>query len=104
MDLHESNTNELFEIIVPSIKKTKPCWYVNFCAFKHVIGSRKLLRNLKKFILPAFMHTIKGQSHSMMGINNVHVETSLGEIKTIENILYVFGLKESLVSLGSITN
>ncbi len=30
MDLHESNTNELFEIIIPSIEKTKPCWYVIF--------------------------------------------------------------------------
>jgi hypothetical protein len=75
-----------------------------FRAFKHVIGSRKLLRNIKKFILPVFMHTIKGQSSSMMGIDNVHVETSFGEIKTIENVLYVFGLRESLVSFGSIAN
>jgi hypothetical protein len=87
MDIHELNTNELFEIIVPSIKKTKPCWYVNFHAFKHVIRSRELLRNLKKFILLAFVHTIKGQSRSMMSINDVHVETSLGEIKKIDNVL-----------------
>ncbi len=43
MDPHESNTNELFEIVVASIKKIKPCWYVNFGIFKHVIGSRKLM-------------------------------------------------------------
>ncbi len=62
------------------------------------------MRNLKKFILPASVHIINGQSHFMMGINNVHVETSLGEIKTIENVLYVFGLRKSLLSIGSITN
>lgn len=43
MDPHESNTNELFEIIVASIEKTKPCWYVNFGAFKHVTRSRELV-------------------------------------------------------------
>jgi len=40
----------------------------------------------------------------MMGINNVHVETLLGEIKTIENVLYVLGLRESLLLIGSIAN
>jgi hypothetical protein len=43
MDPHESNTNELFEIIVASIEKTKPRWYVNFGAFKHVNGSKEFM-------------------------------------------------------------
>jgi hypothetical protein len=40
----------------------------------------------------------------MMGINNVHVETSLGEIKTIENVLFVLRLRKSLMSIGSVAN
>lgn len=40
----------------------------------------------------------------MMDVNNVHVKTSLGEIKTIDNVLYVFGLRKSLSSIGSIAN
>jgi hypothetical protein len=62
------------------------------------------VRNLKKFILPASVHIINGQSHFMMGINNVHVETSLGVIKTIENVLFVLRLRKSLLLIGSIAN
>jgi hypothetical protein len=38
----------------------------------------------------------------MMGINNVHVKTSLGEIKTIDNVLYVLGLRKSLLSIDQL--
>jgi hypothetical protein len=37
-----------------------------------------------------------------MGINNVHVKTSLGDIKTIDNVLYVLGLRKSLLSIDQL--
>jgi hypothetical protein len=40
----------------------------------------------------------------MIGIDGVHVETSLGEIKTIENVLYVLRMKKSLLLIVSIAN
>ncbi len=72
--------------------------YLDYGAFAHVIGKVKNFNNVKRMVDSASVKLVVGCTHKVYGKGNVVVAYQ-GEIKTMNNVLYVFK-KKSLISKG----
>jgi hypothetical protein len=84
-------------------KDVDPHWYINFRASKHVIGCNEIIYKVQKSHAPLEMHIVNGHLYIVAKkcITNVHIID--GEMKNIDNVLYVLSLCKNLLSIGLIT-
>ena len=95
---------ELFEAALSSldIHNTDSGWYLDSGATQHVSGDRSHFTSLDQF--SGNVKIADGQSHQISGKGSVHFTLPSGEIKDINGVLYVPGLRKNLLSIGSLTD
>jgi hypothetical protein len=74
-------------------------WIVDSGASTHVTRNAKILDEVREPIDQYNMKTTNGQTHVVRGQGGVSFRFLDGEIKKINNVLYIFGLTRNLLSI-----
>ncbi len=84
-------------------KDVDPHWYINFRVSKHVIGCNEMIYKVQKSHAPLEVHIVNGHPYIVAKKCIMNVGIIDGEMKNIDNVLYVLGLCKNLLSMGHIT-
>jgi hypothetical protein len=77
--------------------------YLDYGAFAHVIGKVGNFNNVKRMVDFASVKFVVGHTHKVYGKGNVVVACQ-GEIKTMNNVFYVLGIKRNLLLVRVVVN
>jgi hypothetical protein len=78
-------------------------WIVDFRASTHVTRNGKILNEIREPIDQYNVKTTNKQTHVVCGQGDVSFHFPSGEIKKINNVLYILGLTKNLLSIGTMT-
>jgi transposase InsO family protein len=78
-------------------------WMLDSGATHHVTGNPGIISNIQP-VIHSPMTDAAGKSHLVKGKGKVFVQLPDGEIKCIDNVLYVPGVHRNLLSIGCIEN
>jgi hypothetical protein len=78
-------------------------WIVDFRASTHVTRNGKILNEIREPIDQYNVKTTNKQTHVVCGQGDVSFHFPNGEIKKINNVLYILGLTKNLLSIGTMT-
>ncbi len=78
--------------------------YIDSGTSIHVTGSAKALNHVKAFVESQNIKFACGNSHPVQGKGDVIFYFMIGEVKKIEDILYVLGLHKKILFIGSLTH
>lgn len=85
-------------------KDVDPHWSINFRLIsKHVIGCNEMIYKVQKSHAPLEVHIVNGHPYIVAKKCIMNVGIIDGEMKNIDNVLYVLGLCKNLLSIGHIT-
>ncbi len=77
--------------------------YLDYGAFAHLIGKVGNFYYVKRMVEFASVKFVVGHTHKVYGKGNVVVAYQ-GEIKTMNNVLYVLGIKRNILLVRAIVN
>ena len=78
-------------------------WYVDSGASTHMTGNRQRFEDFKETINGAKIYLGDDRGFQIKGHGNVLAILSVGNIKHIENVMYVPGINKNLVYVSMIT-
>lgn len=102
-DYLDDTTEETVLACMSGFSQEEPAWFLDSGASSHVTGTKAYL----SAHAPAQITSIKttsGQSLPVHSQGTASIEQSSGEIKHIEHILYVPGVKSNLLSVGKLAD
>ncbi len=84
-------------------KNVDPHWYINFRVSKHVIRCNEIIYKVQKSHVPLEVHIVNGHPYIVAIKCIMDVCIIDGEMKNIDNVLYLLNLGNNLLSIGHIT-
>jgi transposase InsO family protein len=79
-------------------------WILDSGATSHVTGQRSLLSGIQRTSHIGSVRTAGGQIHTVHGTGRTNLTLPSGNVTTIQDILYVPGIKKNLLSVGAIAD
>jgi hypothetical protein len=79
-------------------------WYIDNGASKHVTGTGGVVKNMEKPLIATKVRSAGDQAHLVIGTGSVSVKTTSGQTHSINEVLYIPGLRKNLLSVGSIAD
>lgn len=84
--------------------KKDPSWFVDSGATKHVTGNKSVLTKVTPKLDTAKIKIAGGHEFSVERKGNVNLKQLDGEVKSLQNVTYVPGVKKHLLSVGALTD
>jgi hypothetical protein len=94
-DTNEATVNTCLAAFTPK----EDDWFLNSGASSHVTGNARLVSNMTSSAVPSIT-TANGQVLPIIAKGNVTIQEVTREIKSIQNVLYVLGVRSNLLSVG----
>jgi len=79
-------------------------WYLDSGASFHMTGDKELFSDLEEKHLQMHIEMVDDEKYSVTGLGTITFQRKHGAPLTLNNVIYVSGLKNNLVSISMLEN